>query len=69
MKATLYTLPSRNVLVMEDDNGNVKIEYPVTETRGHQIAQDNKHEHITIKDGIEGLLTAQQNKKPKPITL
>lgn len=40
MKATLYHLPARNLLVIEDEGSAPRVEYPATETRAHQIAQD-----------------------------
>lgn len=40
MKAVLYRLPARNVLVLQAADGTIDIEYPGTEVRAHQIGQD-----------------------------
>lgn len=46
MKAILYTVPSRHVLVLTDKEGAVTVEHPVSETRAHQMAQDAGFAHI-----------------------
>jgi hypothetical protein len=58
-KATLYRLPSRNVLVIEGTDGAQRVEYPASEIRGHQLAQDAGVEHLAF-GRIEDLLTKRK---------
>lgn len=66
MKATLYRLPARNMLVMEANDGTTDIEYPGTEVRAHQIAQDAGIEHLTF-GRIEDLVKRSKSKPVKMV--
>jgi hypothetical protein len=46
MKAILYTIPSRHLLVLTDKDGVARVEHPSSETRAHQMAQDAGIAHI-----------------------
>ena len=61
MKAILYRLPARNVLVIDDGKNPPRVEYPSTEVRGHQIAQDAGIEHLTF-GRIEDLVATRPAK-------
>lgn len=70
MKATLYTLPSRHVLVLEDGKGGVQIEYPPTSTRGEHIAQDagaGRVEHAVSIDALVRVGAKKANEKIKMV--
>jgi hypothetical protein len=62
MKATLYRLPAKHVLVLEAKDGTINVEYPPSEVRAHQIAQDAGAPTITFSR-IEDLLKTQQKKQ------
>lgn len=66
MKATLYRLPGRYALVLRDDDGKESVQYPLSETRARQAAQDAGAPKVACVDGIDPLL---YKGKPKPVTM
>jgi len=64
MKATLFRLPARNLLVIEDDKGDLQLEYPATEVRAHQIAQDAGVPNLTF-GLVSDLVTVGATTKPR----
>ncbi len=61
MKATLYHAQAKNILVLQAADGSVNIEYPATEVRASQIAQDAGAP--TVEFGtIENLVKARHTK-------
>lgn len=67
MKATLYRLPARNVLVLEAADGTHNTVYPASEVRAHQLAQDAGVEHLTF--GRFDDLVKAASAKAKPIKM
>jgi hypothetical protein len=64
MKATLYRLPARNLLVIEEGDKPARLEYPATEVRAHQIAQDAGVSNLTF-GRIEDVISTAKRAKSK----
>jgi hypothetical protein len=62
MKATLYHAQAKNILVLQAADGTINIEYPATEVRASQIAQDAGAAKVTF-GRIEALVAAAHNPK------
>lgn len=62
MKATLYRLPARNVLVLEARDGTTEVSYPPSEVRAGHIAQDAGAPYLTF-GSFEELLKRNASKK------
>lgn len=65
MKATLYRLPARNMLVLQANDGTFNIEYPPTEVRAHQLAQDAGVKNLTF-GRVEDLIAPKKARSNSP---
>jgi hypothetical protein len=61
MKATIYTVPQRHILVLTNDDGRVEaISYHPTDTRAVQGAQDAGVGQVKYVAGIDTLFVPRQ---------